>query len=285
MNLQTRLFYITFSLVLNFTLFSSPLFAHPKEDENKISVVTLSASADSDDGYEYFLDSNIALPDGQRLSLSIGEMVIKSTESDHQIEPMEVMLGLASGSEVSFPVMLDLDYWEEEHTEVKTLRGGMGYQSDLLGVWVKPQIREFSFNAIRREFSSEGYSISIDVQLEKNVSLFTDYSKNYYSEIFLLASQVVLLNNLARLKLMNSVGFADHIFRVGGSVYFERGTINGYWLRNTSAIDSAISYGYGGSLDVDLVDQFSIGFAVDAQTAEQADSDFYSGTLSVSYYW
>ena len=256
---------------------------------DSISVVTVSGTGDSDDGSDYYLDASFALPHKRRLILSLGQLYIKSSESDQTIEPFTALLGVETGFDAKIPLGIEFEYWDDqENIEVKTLRGSIGYEFKKMSVSIKPQIRQFNFNRANllfREFSSEGFTVNIGAEALEDLYLYADYSKHYYSELLLRVAEVALPNDLARLKLLNSVGFADHVYRLGGSLYLSWGSLGGYWIQSVSAIDQSNAYSYGGTVEVDVFEQFSLGISLGAQSAEQDYPDFIYGTLALSYYW
>ena len=256
---------------------------------DSISVVTVSGTGDSDDGSDYYLDASLALPNKRRLVLSLGQLYIKSSESDQTIEPFSALVGVESDLDAKIPLGVEFEYWDDqENIEVKTLRGSIGYEFEKVNVSIKPQIRQFNFNRANllfREFSSEGFTVNIGAEALENLYLYADYSKHYYSELLLRVAEVALPNDLARLKLLNSVGFADHVYRLGGSVYLDWGSLSGFWIHSVSAIDQSNAYSYGATVEVDVFEQFSLGLSLGTQSAEQDYPDFIYGTLALSYYW
>lgn len=264
--------------------FVLPAFA----DSDEISVVTLSATGDSDDGRDYFLDANIALTDQRRLVFSVGQLYIKSSETNREIEPYTLLLGLESGYDAKIPLGVQLEYWnDQENINVKTLRGVLGYQFEKVNVLFKPQIREFNYTGARitREFSSEGFVINIGAELSENFYLYGEYGKHYYSEILLDVAEILIGFDYARLKLVNSVGFADYLYTLGGDLYFSWGSLSGYGIQSVSAIDQSKTYSYGVVLETDVLDNYSLGLSVGTQAYERDYPDFMYGTLSLSYYW
>ena len=257
-------------------------------DSDSVSVATVSGTWDSDDGSDYYLDATIALPHERRLIVSLGQLVIKSSDTDNSIEPITALLGLESDFDSTIPLGVELQYWDDqENITVKTLRGTVGYQFKKANVLFKPQIRQFNFDGNRAnlEFSSEGYAVNLGGELGDSVYVYGEYSKHYYSEQLLRLSDFLLLFDYIRLKLVNSVGFSDQIYNLGGSVYFNWGNLNVYWLRSVSALDSSNTISFGGGMEVDLVDNVSMGLSVGAQDTDRDDSGFYYGTLLLSYYW
>jgi hypothetical protein len=269
--------------------FMSPLLAESETAADSISVVTASATADRDDGSDYFLDANMALPHQRRLILSLGQLYIKSSESDQTIEPFTALLGVETEFDAKIPLGMEIEYWDDqENIDVKTLRGTLGYEFDKANISIKPQIREFNFNRaglLFREFSSEGFTLNLGVQALDSLYLYGEYSKHYYSDLLLRVAEVALPNDLARLKLLSSVGFADHVYQFGGSIYLTWGSLSGYWIRSVSAIDQTKTYSYGGTVEFDVFDQFSLGLSLGTQSAEEDYPDFVYGTLALSYYW
>ncbi|KPJ90085.1 MAG: hypothetical protein AMJ53_14920 [Gammaproteobacteria bacterium SG8_11] len=278
---------ITIAGVL-FAVLVLPLYAETETGSDSISLVTLTVTADSDDGSDYFLDANIALANQRRLILSVGQLYIKSSETNQQIEPYTVLVGLESEFDAKMPLGVELEYWDDqEHVNVKTLRGAVGYQFEKVNILIKPQIREFNFTTVRttREYSSEGFTVNIGAEFLDNLYLYGEYGKHYYSSTLLNIAEFLLALDYVRLKLVNSVGFADDIYSLGGSLYLSWGSLSGYWLQSVSAIDQTNTYSYGGTVEVDLLQQLSLGLSLGTQSYERDDPEFVFGTLALSYYW
>jgi hypothetical protein len=275
------------SALLLSVLFVLPLCANAQDDSASVSVVTVSGTTDSEDGSDYYLDANMALTEQRRLILSIGQLYIKSSESDREIQPYTVLLGMESDYEAKIPIGVEVEYWDDnDSVNVKTLRGSLGYQFDAINVAIKPQIREFNFTArVKRESSSEGFSVNVGAELLEKFYLYGEYGKHYYSQILLDYAEILLGFDYVRLKLVNSIGFSDTIYTLGGSVYLSRASLSGYWIQSVSAIDQTRTYSYGGTEDIDLLQDFSLGFSLGAQSTEQDYPDFLFGTLALSYYW
>lgn len=267
--------------------FVSPLHAEPETDSDSISIVTFSGTKDSDDGSDYYLDANIALPEQRRFILSIGQLYIKSSESGRQIEPYTVLLGIASNIEAKIPLGVEFEYWDDqENVNVKTLRGALGYQFGKINISVKPQIREFNFTGrVTREASSEGFTINAGAEFFENLYLYGEYGKHYYSQALLDFADILLQFDYVRLKLVNSVGFSDHIYTLGGSLYFAWGSLSGYGIQSVSAIDQTKTYSYGGTVEVDVLQDFTLGLSMGTQAYERDYPDFLYGTVALSYYW
>ncbi|WP_455210463.1 hypothetical protein [Kaarinaea lacus] len=267
--------------------FMVPLYAEPVTAAESVSIVTFSGTIDSDDGSDYYLDANIALPEQRRLILSVGQLYIKSSESDRQIEPFTVLLGLESDYETRIPLSVELEYWDDqENVNVKTLRGSLGYQFETVNVSIKPQIREFNFTGrVTRETSSEGFTVNVGAEFFENLYLFGEYGKHYYSQTLLDVAAILLQYDYMRLKLINSVGFSDYIYTLGGSLYFAWGSLSGYGIQSVSAIDQTKTYSYGGTVEVDVLQDFSLGLSVGTQAYEREYPDFVYGTVALSYFW
>lgn len=271
-------------------VFTVPACADAPSDSqpDSLSIVTLSATADSEDGSEYYLDANIAVAHQRRLILSLGQLFIKSSETAQSIEPVTALVGLETDFDATIPLGLEYQYWDDqENINVKTLRGTLGYQFDKVDVTFKPQIREFNFigERVRRESSSEGYTLHLGGQALDNVYLYGEYGKHYYAQSLLNLAQVLLLFDYARLKLVNSVGFSDYIYTLGGSWYFNWGSVSGFWVDSVSALDRTNTYNYGGTAEFDVAQTVSLGMTLGTQSTERDDPDFFYGTLTVSYYW
>ena len=268
-------------------LFILPVYADSPAQAGSISVVSISGTTDSDDGSDYCLDANVALPEQRRLILSLGQLFIKSTETGRVIEPLTGLIGLETDSEAKIPLGVELEYWDDQESiNVKTLRGTLGYRFDKVDITFKPQFREFNFNAkVTRESSSEGFSVNIGAQMLGNVYVYGEYGKHYYSQILLDFADLILGFDYARLKLVNSVGFSDYIYTLGGSVYLAWGGLSGYWIHSVSAVDQSNTYSYGATVDIDILRDFSLGISLGTQTTEQEYADFVYGTLALSYYW
>lgn len=255
------------------------------------TIVTLSATYDSDDGQDYYFDANIGLPSRQRIILSIGKLKIPTSDSDQQLEPINALIGFSSDPSVSFPLGVELEYWEEDtdtKISVNTLRGSVGYNSESISLEFIPQIRQFKFDVDRivaQEFSSEGFTIGAGVTGVEDMIFSINYSKHYYSELLLEIARRFLPQNFTRIKLINSVGFEDNIIMVDGSYYLDWGELGGYWFRSESAIDSAITYAYGLFTGLYMLDDWSLDFSLGTQATDGVESQFYYGTLGLSYYY
>ncbi len=268
--------------------FVLPVCADSEADSNAISVITLSAGSDSDDGSDYYLDANIALPEHRRLVLSLGQLYVKSSETNREIQPYTALLGLESDYDSKIPLGVEFEYWDDqENINVKTLRGALGYQLENINVLFKPQIREFNYTGTRltREFSSEGFSINIGAEFLEKLYLYGEYGKHYYSQILLDYAEILLSFDYARLKLVNSIGFSDHLYTLGGNLYFSWGSLSGYGIQSVSAIDQTKTYSYGGTVEVDVLSNFSLGLSMGTQAYERDYPDFLYGALVLSYYW
>jgi hypothetical protein len=268
--------------------FALPLYADSEVVSDAISIVTVSGTTDSDDGSDYYLDANIALPEQRRLILSLGQLYIKSSETGREIQPYTVLLGLESDFDAKSPLGVEFEYWDDqENINVKTLRGALGYQFDKVHVLFKPQIREFNFTGARatRETSSEGFSINVGAEVLGDLYLYGEYGKHYYSQTVLDLAAILLSYDYVRLKLVSSIGFSDYLYTLGGSYYLTWGSLSGYWIQSVSAIDQTRTYSYGGTVEVDVLSNFSLGLSLGTQSYERDDPEFLYGTLLLSYYW
>ena len=110
-----------------------PMVINAEEEIAYPSVVTVSATYDSDDGHDYYLDANVGLPEGQRFILSVGKLKITTSDSDQQLEPINALIGVSSNPQASVPLGVELEYWEEDtdiKVSVNTLRGSVGYHAE-----------------------------------------------------------------------------------------------------------------------------------------------------------
>ena len=268
--------------------FVLPLYADSDTVSDAVSVVTISGTADSEEGSDYYLDANIALPEQRRLVLSLGQLYIKSSETGREIQPYTVLLGLESDYEAKIPLGVEFEYWDDqENINVKTLRGTLGYQIDNIIALFKPQIREFSFTGgrVTRETSSEGFAINVGAEFLGNFYFYGEYGKHYYSQLLLDYAEILLAFDYMRLKLVSSVGFSDYLYTLGGSYYLSWGSLSGYWIQSVSAIDQTRTFSYGGTLEFDVMQNFSLGLSLGTQSYEREDPEFLYGTLALSYYW
>lgn len=269
------------------------------EEMDLPSVVTVSAGYDNDDASDFYIDANIGLFDGQRLLLSAGKINLSDDSTINSgFDPLNFLIGLQSGAQVSFPVGVELEYWGEDNDfEVEALRGSLGYNHKNFSLNVYPQIREFNI-AIRDrnlDFSSQGITLDLGLSFIEDVYFSLKYSKHNYSETEIeLLKQLYQRNpfiaNYIRIKLINTVGLQEEIYAMDGSYYFSWGEVGAYWLQSHSAIDeNLINNAVGVNIGVYVLEDWSVDLQVGTQYSDDENLsdnyDFYFGTVSLSYFY
>lgn len=274
------------------------------------SVVTFTSATDSDNGSEFYLGTDVALADGQRLSLVAGKINLGSqNQFNSGLDPLDYAIGFNSNPGKTFPVGIEYEFWGEEgEFTIQALRGTLGYNHKWFSVSASPQSREFELyfqDGRKLKFSSKGYSVKLDIQGVKNVLVSLGYTKNDYDlTVFQLLSALArretdVLRRLLGLtalyvigqRLQSAASFDDRIYNAGVNYYFSWGDVGAYWIRSRSVIkdpdtgDQIFRQSYGVTTTVDLTADWSLGLQLGTQSFSNDNSTLTSGSALLSYYW
>ena len=149
------------------------------------SVVTFTSGVDSEDGSEFYLGSDSALSDGQRLTVNAGKIHLGSqNQFNSSLNPLDFVLGLDSHPGATFPGGLEYEFWGEEgEFTSQALRGSMGYNHQWFSVSASPQAREFDLyfeDGKKLKFYGKGYNFSLNIYGIKKLLITLGYTKNDY---------------------------------------------------------------------------------------------------------
>jgi len=282
----------------------------PKPAPKLPSIINFISAMDGDGGSEYYLGSDTALSDGQRLSMTAGKIYLGSkTQFNSGLDPLNFSVGLSSRPGTTFPAGVEYEFWGEEgEFTIQALRGFLGYNHKWFSFTASPQAREFTlyFNDGRKlKFDSNGFNFKLDIQGIKNLLISLAYTKNDYDfTVFRLLSVLAkretdVLRRLSELRSLYVIGqrlqsassFDDRIYNAGVNYYFTWGDVGAYWVRSRSVIkdpdsgEPMVRHLYGIAGTVDLSPDWSLGLQLGAQTASNDTSTLTSGSMSLSYYW
>lgn len=324
--LQRAVLKIFYHVVITSVITSLAIHKSLAEDAVDLpSILTVSAGMDSDEGSDFYLDANVALMDGQRLSLAAGKInLAPSDDTNSGLEPVNFLLGLSGKPDLQFPAGFEYEFWGEEgDITVESFRGTIGYNADNFSLSVTPQNREFELYLEDRDnvkFYSKGISFNADISAMDPWLVSLGYTKNDYDFALLEAIErfaqlvprlssanlpllrnahlirrrlIILQYRLAviRQRFIDVANLDDRIYHAGLTYLLNWGDLGAYWIRSRSVVKDTdtdqplMSDSYGMTATFDISQDWSIGLQLSNQTVESADSSVTAGRISLSHYW